>query len=94
MREYGTTCSINFTVIKSESRSIVRTLKVYESHIHVDRRCRSFVSNQRLVSTVVYYTYTRSGGLTLAVKYSCNGVETIVESGNVYLVHTNVGNGK
>ena len=35
-------------------------------------------------TTIVVY-YTKSGGLTLLVKFSCNGTETtVVESGDVY----------
>ena len=68
MREYGTTYSTNLTITKSEARSIVGTLKVYESHIHVDTRC-SFVSEKVLVITVEYSEYTKSGGLTLYVKF-------------------------
>ena len=50
MIEFGTIYNTNFTIIKPEARSKVGTLKTYESHIHADRRFKSFVSKKILIS--------------------------------------------
>ena len=45
--DYGTICNTNITIITLNARNIVGTLKPYESHIHVGRRGKSFVSKKK-----------------------------------------------
>ena len=74
-------------MIKSGARSIVATLKVYESYILVNRLCKSlFVRKKNMISQLHNTSIPSQADWHCLQGFRVMGIETIVESDDVYLV--------